>query len=168
MKTLSKKIPTPHCNYLEKLFCHKNDVDRVFKDVLGLYDIHHIAMTHINDRQELLTLSSAPSLEFNLFKSQLWQFDKTYHSDWYQQCEEATWESLYLPEKYDDLYYLKQHKPQYVHGISLAAHIDRTYVIYSFASQKTAEDSIFVINPQDKPLQKIGAYCFNALQSLIV
>lgn len=166
MNTLSKNNPLPHHNYLERLFSHKNKVDRVFKDVLGLYDIHHIAITHINEKQELLTFSSTPSLEFNLFNSNLWQSDKTYHAAWYQQCLYATWESLYLPEKYHDLYYLKQIKPQYVQGVSLATKTHNAYVIYSFASQKKSADSIFVFNTQEKLLHTIGSYCYNALQVL--
>lgn len=167
MNTLSKKKPRLRHDYLEKLFSHKSDVDRIFKDVLGLYDIDHIAITHINEKQELLTFSSAASLEFNLFKNTLWQFDKTYHPDWYQQCEEAVWESLYLPEKYHELYYLKQIKPQYIYGVSLATHVDNAYVIYSFASQKTSNDSTFALNTQEQILRRVGTYCYNKLQLLI-
>lgn len=163
MNILIKENPLPHHDYLERLFSHKSHVDRVFKDVLGLYDIHHIAVTHITEKQELLTFSSTPALEFNLFNSPLWQFDKTYHPNWYHQCTHADWQSLYMPEQFDALYYLKQIKPQYSNGLSLATNSDDRFAIYSFASQKHTENARFIFNDQIEHLYTIGAYCSRAL-----
>jgi hypothetical protein len=162
----TRTYPKPHPNYLENLFSHKSHVDHIFKDVLGLYDIHHLAVTHINEKQELMTFSSTPSLEYNLFNSQLWQFDKTYHPDWYYQCKHAHWQSLYMPERYDELYYLKQTKPQYEDGISLATNLGHAFAIYSFARQKNSHDQWPISNQQLSHFHAIGTYCSNALQSL--
>ena len=80
---MNHQTTTPHPYFLDALFAYKNNVNNIFKNVLGLYDISHIAVSHIDENQKLLTFSSAPSLEFNLFTSDLWRFDKTYDSAWY-------------------------------------------------------------------------------------
>lgn len=110
----------PHPQYLDVLFAFKSKVSSVFRDVMGIHEIDHIAFTRIKNNQ-LLTLSSTPALEFNLFSSPLWQYDKTYHPQWFKLCIQDYWQSLYLHNRYDELYYLKQIKHAYPVGLSLAA-----------------------------------------------
>ena len=104
---------SPHPDFFEALFAYKNTVSNIFKDVLGLYNINHIAITYIDKLNKLLTLSSTPSLEFNLFKSNLWRFDKTYQSSWYTLCNPSPWQSLYILPHYKELYQIKQIRHEY-------------------------------------------------------
>lgn len=157
----------PHPNYLEMLFAHKSAVNHVVKDVLGLYDVDHVAVSHINHNKELLTLSSTPSLEFNLFSSKLWRFDRTYQPNWYNTCATSSWQSLYTPERYDELYYLKQIKHHYPIGLSFAVKLTNTHVIYSIACRNDCELTRDVFTNQHANLYKIGEYCSQALLPLI-
>ncbi|HAT1819714.1 TPA: hypothetical protein JBJ33_04490 [Legionella pneumophila] len=75
-----------HSQFLENLFAFKKKVSNVFRDVLGIHDIHHIALTRINKHNQLLTLSSTPAMEFNLFNSFLWKYDQTYNPKWFKLC----------------------------------------------------------------------------------
>ena len=154
---------TPHPNFLETLFAYKSPVSAVFKDVLGLNDLHHIALSYIHN-QQILTLSSTPSLEFNLFSSPLWQFDRTYHSSWYSLGTPSAWQSLYAPAQYDALYYLKQIKHHYPTGLSMAIKSMDSYIIYSIASHN---DDALVEN-ELTDFYKIGAYCSKALLPLLI
>ena len=156
----------PHANYLDMLFAHKSTIGRVFKDVLGLYGINHVAISHINAKQELQTLSSTPSLEFNLFSSSLWQFDKTYQPTWYNQCAASSWQALYTPAHYDELYQMKQTKHHYPLGISLAAKLNTDYFIYSLASMNDCERTRWDFTTHHHDFYKIGEYCSNALLPL--
>lgn len=150
---------TPHPDFLETLFAYKSNVSAVFKDVLGLNDISHIAVSYINNQHQLLSLSSTPSLEFNLFSSPLWRFDKTYQSQWYGLCKPSTWQALYTPKRYDELYYLKQVKHRYPVGLSMATQSVDAHIIYSLASHHV----LALTEGQYEDLYKIGAYCGNAL-----
>ena len=116
-------------------------------------------MSYINSQHQLLSLSSTPSLEFNLFSSHLWQFDKTYQSQWYHLCKPSTWQALYTPKRYDELYYLKQVKHRYPVGLSMATQSMDAYIIYSLASHQV----LALTEGQYEDLYKIGAYCGNAL-----
>ncbi|AMQ29111.1 TPA: hypothetical protein ACK8Z3_000030 [Legionella pneumophila] len=78
MENSSKEIVL-HSQLLENLFAFKSKVSNVFRDVLGIHDVHHISLTNINGHNQLLPLSSTPAMDFNLFNSFLWQHDLTYN-----------------------------------------------------------------------------------------
>jgi len=156
----------PHPDYLEMLFIHRSKVSNVFKDVLGLYEINHVAISHIDKNHQLLTLSSTPSLEFNLFSGSLWRYDLTYQPSWYNLCAPSSWQSLYTPERYDELYYIKQVKYHYPLGISLPIKLPNSYVIYSIASQKMGHKTQELFENNHELFYKIGHYCSNALLPL--
>ncbi|CAM2912896.1 hypothetical protein [Legionella worsleiensis] len=155
-----------HPQHLEILFAFKSKLSYIFRDVLGIHEIHHIAVTRINEDNELISLSSTPSMEFNLFSSSLWHFDKTYDPKWFQLGSQALWQNLYDPERYDELYYLKQIKHSFPIGLSIAAKIDNDYVIYSLASRKSCQHTQELFTNQRDDFYKIGQYCSNMLNPL--
>lgn len=156
----------PHANFLDMLFASQGQVGRVFKDILGLYEIGHIAISHIDKNFILQTFSSTPSLEFNLFNSHLWSFDKTYQSSWYNLCNLSPWTALYSPEHYDELYYLKQIKHDFPIGISFAVKLSDCHIIYSIASHSTSVETQDMFANQHDKFYKIGQYCSNLLLPL--
>ena len=165
MNIIKQEI-TPHSNFFDTLFAYKGKVSSVFKDVLGLYEINHIAISHINNNLELLSFSSTPSLEFNLFNSNLWRYDKTYQPNWYSSCTLSPWQSLYASERYDELYYLKQIKHHFPLGISIAVKLANCHVIYSIASHTGCQHAREAFENQHDNFYKIGQYCNNLLLPL--
>lgn len=167
MSTIKPNL-TLHPDFFEILFAHKSKVYSVFNDVLGLCDISHFAISHIDNQHKILTLSSTPSLEFNLFNSTLWRFDKTYHHQWYELCISSPWYTLYTPERYDELYFLKQIKHHYSIGLSMVIKVLDGYIIYSIASNKECLLTQKRFENQHADFYKIGAYCSNALLPLLL
>ncbi|WP_035918156.1 hypothetical protein [Legionella fairfieldensis] len=162
------RCTVPHTQFLEALFAFKSKVSSVFRDVLGLYEINHIAITQINKRTGILTFSSTPAIEFNLFNSNLWLFDKTYHPDWFGHCSQANWQTLYATERYDELYYIKQLKHRYSIGYSLAAKWEDDFFIYSLASNRSCKHTEELFANQHENFYKIGQYCSNMLSPLFM
>ncbi len=170
-----KKNVNLHPYAIDALFAYQNQTSRIFKDVIGLHHIHHIAVSHlklflsgdpkrsIDASYQLLTLSSTPSLEFNLFNSPLWQFDRTYHPQWYSLCTSAAWDSLYMMEYYEKLYQLKQARYHYVNSLSLATPSADGYLIFSMATSNKLHR---LFEGQEENLHKIGEYCWNLLSPL--
>jgi hypothetical protein len=156
-----------HPELLEALFAFRSKVSSVFRDVLGIHEIDHIAFTRINKNNQLLTLSSTPALEFNLFSSPLWRYDKAYKPQWFQLCLQDYWQNLYFQTRYDELYYLKQIKHAYPIGINLAAKIDEEYIIYSLASRKSCVHTREIFATQHDDFYKIGQYCSNRLNPIL-
>lgn len=161
----SRREVTPHPHFLEALFTFRSKIASVFRDILGLHEIHHIAITQISGN-EILTFSSTPAIEFNLFSSSLWHFDKTYHPQWFQTISQASWQSLYVAERYDELYYLKQIKHHYPTGYSLAAKTDDLFFIYSLASTQSCLSIKELFENSYDDFYKIGQYCTNRLSTL--
>lgn len=157
-----------HPRFFETLFADKRFVSGVFNDVLGLYQINHIAITRIDSSQQLLTFSSKPALEFNLFNSKLWWFDKTYDPQWFRLCTHANWQSLYQAKHYDELYHTKQIRHHLSNTLSLVSCQKDSYYIYSIASIDTSEltKNLFINNPHD--FYQIGHYCVNTLEHLFI
>ena len=161
-------LGTLHPHLFERLFTHKRYVFQVFSDILGLYGIDHVAITYINKKQEILTLSSTPALEFNLFKSQFWRFDQTYQARWYQQCSSASWDMLYDKPHVDVLYYLKQIKPRYPFGFSLAHAYAHGHMIYSLASHGQTPRTREQFKTEHAHFGTIGHYCTQSLFPLLL
>lgn len=155
---------TPQIKFLENLFMHQCTVRRVFRDVLGLHHIDYIAVSHVNAQYELSTFSSMPSVEYNLFDSNLWYFDKTYHTKWLNHRMMSSWSSLYMTAYYQDLYYLKQIKPHLPLGLSFCEKYENHYMICALAS-KNAEAQMSLPEYYDN-FYRIGAYCYQHLSSL--
>jgi len=162
MENNCKKI-TPHPQFLDILFSFKGSVSRVFKDVIGIHQIHHFSLARINQHQELVALSSTPAIEFNLFNGPLWQYDRTYNPHWFNLCTQSTWQALYQPSRYDELYYLKQSKLSYPIGISLAHKIGQNFMIYSLASNKSCTRTHDLFANRGEDFYEIGQHCANEL-----
>lgn len=150
-------------DFLDFLFANKRKSSAVFRDILGIHEIDHFAISYINPQQKMACLSSAPSMEYNLFKSGLWRFDRSFDPAWIALEERASWQSLYTPSRYDELYYIKQVKQRYATGLCLATEFEGHRVIYAAASKKACEhtQTLFAENQDD--FAKIGRYCLNSL-----
>lgn len=154
---------TLHSQFLELLFIHQKTVNQAFKDVLGLHDINHMALTYVNNNQQIMSLSSTPSLEFNLFSTDLWPFDNTYQPGWYELCTSSPWQALYAPDHYQALYDLKQLKHRYLLGLSFAEKLEDGHMIYSIASHKDTPDTRDLFATQQEAFYRIGQYCRHLL-----
>lgn len=162
------KAINPHPFFLDQLFAHQGQVTAVFRDILGLYDIHHIALSYANPHGQLLALSSTPSLEYNLFNKGLWRFDQTYQSSWYQRCLSSSWGTLYTAQTYDELYYIKQVKHDLPIGLSFSVKVDSGYVIYSMASHTNTEETAAIFASEHQSFYNIGKYCGNLLLPILM
>ncbi len=165
---LNKPRLTLHPHFLELLFAHKSKASAVFKDILGLHEISHFSISHIDNQGEMLTLSSTPSLEYNLFNSDLWRFDQTYHHTWYELCTSSPWQALYTPERYDELYYLKQAQTNYPIGLSMAVNKMDGYIIYSIAANSECPMTQDRFDNHHDDFYRIGTYCSNELLPLLL
>lgn len=150
---------TPHPRMLDVLFAHKRQVTSLLEGILRIDGIDHIAITYINQYQELFIVSSTPAIEFNLFSGQLWRMDYTYRPVWFNKCTQASWQSLYLPERYDELYYLKQQKNHYPFGQSFASQLDGLPMIFSIASHTCCLHKKQIIKKHHQLFYETGREC---------
>lgn len=158
----------PHPQLIDMLFAYKIKISAIFKDVLGLYEIDHMAVTRIDHQQQILVCSSTPAMEFNLFTSKLWTFDNTYNPAWFNLCTQASWESLYNQERFDELYYTKQIKHHFPTGLSMAVSEEDNHYIYSIASTRCAQEGLEHFLKHKEDFYKIGQYCKKLLNPVFL
>jgi hypothetical protein len=155
-------VVRPHPRFLEVLFGFKSNISSVFKDVLGLHQLHHIAITLRTTNNELISFSSSPALEYNLFSTSLWRYDKTYNPLWFELESQAYWEDLYQPTHFNALYYSKQVKPNFLTGLSLATRCKQGPIVFSLASHQACAEWM----RHKEELYRIGTYCLELLSPL--
>lgn len=165
---MTQHMTSLHPAWLTQLFAYKAKTRAIFADVLGLHEVHHMAITYIAPNNTLLTLSSTPSLEYNLFSSPLWRLDNTYNPSWFLRCDHASWQSLYAPERYDELYYIKQAKPRYPLGLSIATRQQEGHLIYALASATDSAHTQDIFKTQQHELLQLGQYCMTQLLPLLL
>ncbi len=158
---MSKHYFLPCDTYLDKLFMHRHQFRTIFNEVLGLYAIHHISINFINQNQ-LVTYSSTPALEYNLFSQSLWKFDKTYHANGLVLEKPYHWHELYEKSHFEELIWLKQKRYNYQTGFSYLEKFNSELIIYSFASFNEPDIANEYVNDMNK-LKQIGNYCTQAL-----
>ncbi|MCW8449833.1 hypothetical protein [Legionella quinlivanii] len=163
----TSRIATAHPQMMDLLFSHKDKTQRIFSDVLGLHQIHHMSIISIDSNARILIVSSTPSMEFNLFNRNLWEFDLTYNPAWYQRCEQASWQSLYHPARYEELYYLRQVRHELPVGTSIAEPAQEGgYFIYSLGSNNACMQVQSQFSHEKEFLSKIGQHCSSLLAPL--
>ncbi|NNM59345.1 MAG: hypothetical protein HKM04_05970 [Legionellales bacterium] len=149
-----------HKNILDIPFLNKRSLSRQFNDVLGLLCLDYVAVSMISSHQEMVILSSMPSLEFNLIDSGLWQYDDFFALSGWQQAE---WCGLYDAEKFFALKQFKEKEYQFKHTLHARHQIDGKEVIYSFAT-KQAQATFSISNLET--LFCIGAHCYRGFASI--
>lgn len=157
-----------HPGFLNALFALKSPTMNIFRDVLGLHNIHHLSISQVDCDGRLMSFSSTPAMEFNLFNSALWRYDHCYQAQWFTQSSQACWGELYETKHFDELYYLKQVKHGYYVTRCLAENIDGEAWIYGMASQNHCWGTEDRFVSEVEEFYKIGQYCADLLRPYFV
>ena len=151
----------------ECLFGNKRATSSVFRDVIGLYELDHVAIAAVNKKQEIIFLSHTPSMEYNLITSDLWRYDGSYLPSFYGEPDCVEWRALYDSSHFHELTHIKQVKTGFTEGISVSVKHEDIHLIFSFATKSkdaSAEDTLY---HQQKQLTQIGWYCFQRFTDIL-
>ena len=159
---------TIHPHARELLFQHKRVVSRVYRDVLGLHEIDHIAITSLNKNYQLSFLSHTPALEYNLIQTGLWMHDASYHPSFLSQHKAQAWPSLYAPMHRKPLINLKQIKTNIRAGLSIPDARQTRLLMFSFGTCSKHPDAASRLLDKAPELLQIGYYCFHQLSYLFL
>lgn len=145
----------------ELLFQHYRTLQKIFRDVLGLFEIDYISIGLINPKGELLFLSSKPSIESNLIENNLWPFDAGYCPDFFLQSNATLWEDR------ETLFYYKQQIPKLSIGLSIPSSFDEYRVVYNFASKSTDKTVKANLTNNIESLRSMGRFCLHNITQTI-
>lgn len=154
---------TLHPQAHDFLFKYYRLLRRIFGDVLGQLEMNYISINLLTAQNELLFLSSKPSLEHNLIENQLWQYDLSFQTDFFLQNMVQLWTSLYHADYRDELRYYKQDVPKLSIGVAIPSFFNGHRVVYSFATSSSDKTMTNKIINQIVTLQKLGQFCLQRI-----
>lgn len=152
-----------HPRAQEILFEQKRKISKIFREVIGHYEMDHLSIAVIKKNNELFFFSSTPSIEFNLIEKNLWAYDGSYHPDFYQTPQCQLWSKLYHPDKLMELRFIKQIMTGYASGFSAAIEFNNFHLVYSFATKSRAPQAEMEFIRLSNTLIKLGNFCFKKI-----
>ena len=158
---------TLHPEVMDVLFKHYQSLRRLFYDVLGHLEIDYMSVALLNPKNELLFLSSRPSIERNLIDNKLWAFDASLHNDFFLQGKARVWDELYQDEWRKPLWEYKQKSHGYSMGISIPSTFEEYRVVYSFALKSTEERIKNKVINKIETLTSMGRFCLKNIMQHI-
>ena len=149
------------------LFKHYRSLKRIFGDVLGLLEVDYLSIALITPQNELLFLSSQPSIESNLIEHGLWQHDPCLNHVFLNGASHQYWNSIYLKPAHEKLLYYKQEAFEFGFGLAIPDRFKEFQVIYTFGFKATDAITKHKIENNIKKLCNMGQYCLqNILNSI--
>ncbi len=165
--SLCDSIVTLHPQAHDFLFKDYRILRRIFEDVLGQLELNYISINLLTVKNELLFLSSKPSLEHNLIENQLWQYDLSFQQEFFLQNRAQLWTSLYHADYRKELQYYKQDVPNLKTGIAIPSFFEKYRVVYSFGTQENDTTIKSYALSQTEALQKLGQFCLQRIAKAI-
>jgi len=123
-----------HCNTIDLLFKHKNEISRKLCDIRGICSIDHVAINIINPSNEIAIFSITPSVEYNIIINELWRFDNSLCPASYEEGSLVWWDQTYS-EYSAEIRQLKEKKHGFSLGFNLLRNIEGYCLVYSFATR---------------------------------
>lgn len=149
------------------LFEYYRALRLIFNDVLGHLEVDYISIALLNPKQELLYLSSQPSIEQNLIEHGLWNKDPCLHALHLNLNEVHIWNDLYKKPALTPLKHYKLEKPGFKFALSKPIIYKDFQIIYSFGVK--TEDPFVHINLLQaiETLVSIGKFCLQNIHKEI-
>ena len=149
------------------LFKHYRSMKRIFGDVLGLLEVDYLSITLITPQNELLFLSSQPSIECNLIEHGLWQYDPCLNKAFLCGTSHQYWNNVYLQPVHKKLLHYKQEIFEFGFGLAIP-HLFREFrVIYTFGFKATDASTKQKIENNIAKLRNMGQYCLQNILNTI-
>jgi len=144
------------------------EINRCFKDILGLNGIDHFSLDLVNPAGEMTFFSSTPAHAYEICHRGLAPYDGIISPQHYENNEFYWWESAHHKAFSKKIQDIRQNVLKLKNGFMLVRQWDNYYIIYSFATKaKTTKVELnsFIVNNLNKYLE-MGDYAFNNLRHL--
>ena len=155
-----------HDDILDILYENRRSITKIFREVIGFYDIDHVSLTLRSPSNEFVVFSITPNIEYNLITQGLWQHDCTNFPSSYINNDLIWWDEDKKNPYFSDIYKIKGQKNNYTLGMSLSRKIEGFFIIYSFATKNKNINlrSYYISNIQG--LYDIGDHCYKLIRDI--
>ncbi len=162
----NNKLPKLHRDTLLISLYEYIDIKKAYSAVLGLNAIDHLSINIVNPCGEMVFLSSAPSVDINIYSGDLWLYDASIHPATYQNKKFYWWDDCYLPEKGKILKQEKQIKNNLQFGFVCVKKVENFYLLYSYATKEKDPEIKKVIEEYQTTFIDMGDYCYSRIRTI--
>ena len=155
---------SPHVNAESISFKHRKTLSAHFNDILGLHDVDHLSIDLIDPNGVWISLSSSPSMVFNLLSQKLWRYDMANTPAFFNTHRAFNWQQAYHPQQFSALKQVKQDDFDLNAGLCLVRKLESFTLIYSFATKSLVRDFLNSYQHCLDDLLMMGDYCYKNLK----
>lgn len=156
-----------HQNTLTLSFRYQYELRKVFSDILGLNGISHFSLDLISPDKEMLFFSSTPEHAYEICTRGYAPYDGIISEEYYKNYEFYWWRSASHKAHQNEIQHVREKVLSLYNGFMLVRKWDDFYLLYSFATNKTANlDFQTSITNQLNRYLEMGDYAYSGLRQL--
>lgn len=155
-----------HKEVLNISFRHKYQIKKVFKNILGLYNIDHFSLDLVMPSGEMVFFSGTPSHCYEICRRGYGQYDGIISPDNYENYEFYWWENTYHEKFSDKITQIREGVLGLKNGFMMVRKWNDFYFIYSFATKhRDLKFQSMIVNNINKLLE-IGDFCYTEIRQI--
>ncbi len=145
--------------------CHK--LGSVYKEIIGLENIHHFSLNVVDEAGKMSILSFNPQIAYNIFKDGSYLYNGSISPSYYNNFSLYTWDEAYDPRYATFLKNNMERKNGINKGVVITKKAHGLTLLYSFATKADGQEFVLQIQEQQDAFYKMGDHCFGQIQSII-
>lgn len=145
--------------------CYK--LGAVYKEIIGLENVHHFSLNVVDAHGKMSILSYNPQIAYGIFKDGSYLYNGSISPSYYNNFNRYTWDESYDPRYYHTLKNNMERKNGINKGVVLIKRINGLTLLYSFATKSNGDDFVAQIQDQEEVFYQMGDHCFNLITPII-
>lgn len=161
------KPPVLHENATLISFANCHKLATVYKEIIGLENIHHFSLNVVDEAEKMSILSFNPQIAYNIFKDGSYLYNGSISPSYYNNFSLYTWDEAYDPRYATFLKNNMERKNGINKGVVITKKVNGLTLLYSFATKADGQEFVLQIQEQQDEFYKMGDHCFEQIQSIV-
>ena len=167
IKLPQHRLPVLHKNAATISYENCVNLRKVYKEIIGLNNIHHFSINVVDYDDKMTILSYNPQIAYNIFKDGSYRYNGSISSTYYNNMDLYTWDETYDPKFHHILKNNMEIKNGIQKGVVLIKRTNGLTLLYSFATKLNGTDFVYEIENQKELFYGMGDHCFNQVSTII-
>ena len=145
--------------------CYK--LGKIYKEIIGLENIHHFSLNVVDEAGKMSILSFNPQIAYNIFKDGSYLYNGSISPSYYNNFSLYTWDEAYDP-RYAMFFKNNMERKNGINkGVVITKKVNGLTLLYSFATKSDGPEFVIQIQEQQDEFYRMGDHCFQQIQSII-
>ena len=161
------KSPILHENAAVMSFENCYTLAKVYKEIIGLNNVHHFSLNVVDHEGKMSILSYNPQIAYNIFKDGSYLYNGSISPSYYNNFNFYTWDETYDPQYARVLKNTMERKNGINKGVVLIKRVEGLTLLYSFATKSNGDDFVLQMQDQRELYYQMGDHCFNQITPIV-